>query len=90
MVSHLSADDLKGLKELYTNICPNRIFSTNPFKITKHKGGSSDISINHFNTLLSLIKGSKTFGESKNLLKLNYTNYVITLLQTIIVCFLLF
>jgi len=74
MVSHLAADKLTELKELYTNICPHHIFSTNPFKITKFKGGGSDISINHFNTLKSLIKGRKTFGESKNLLKLIQNN----------------
>ncbi len=85
MVSHLAADNLKGLKELYTNICPNQIFSTNPFKITKHKGGGRDISINHFNTLLSLIKGHKTFGESKNLLKLIRNNVTREMYENLLV-----
>ena len=83
MVSHLASDNLSGLKELYTNICPHQIFSTNPFKVTKHKGGGRDISINHFNTLLSLIKGRKTFGESKNLLKLIRNNVTRDMYETI-------
>ncbi len=74
MVSHLASGSLKELKKLYTNICPCDIFSNNPFIIKKHKGGGKDISINHFNTLLSIIKGRKTFGESKSLLKLIRNN----------------
>ena len=57
------------LKTIYTNVNQNTIFNNNPFVIRKVHG-EKVISINHLNTLWNFMKGRKTFGESKNLLKL--------------------
>ncbi len=69
MVTHLALGKVKELKTLYTNVCQKTIFSNCPFKIKKINNHKT-VSINHFNTLLSFIRGSKTFGESFNLKKL--------------------
>ncbi|MBU3012394.1 patatin-like phospholipase family protein [Polaribacter vadi] len=66
MVSHLSLGMLDELKELYTNVNQETIFSNNPFTIKK-VAGEKVVNINHFNTLINFIRGRKTFGESKNL-----------------------
>lgn len=66
MVSHLALGMLDELKELYTNVNQESIFSNNPFTIKKVHG-EKVISINHLNTLWNFINGRKTFGESKNL-----------------------
>ena len=69
MVSHLALGMLDELKELYTSVNQQAIFSNNPF-IVKKVDGVKVISINHLNTLWNFINGRKTFGESKNLRKL--------------------
>ena len=66
MVSHLALGMLDELKELYTNVNQETIFSNNPFTIKK-VAGEKVVNINHFNTLVNFIRGRKTFGESKNL-----------------------
>ncbi|NQX81667.1 MAG: patatin-like phospholipase family protein [Flavobacteriaceae bacterium] len=69
MVSHLAVGKLDDLHRIYTNIKQKSIFSNNPFKI-KTIDGVKNISISHKNVIWNLIKGRKTFGESKNLRKL--------------------
>ncbi|MGY0407496.1 MAG: patatin-like phospholipase family protein [Polaribacter sp.] len=69
MVSHLALGMLDALKELYTNVNQETIFSNNPFKIKK-VSGEKVVSINYLNTLWNILNGRKTFGESKNLRKL--------------------
>lgn len=66
MVSHLALGKLDELKEIYTNVNQETIFSNNPFHI-KMVAGEKVVSINHLNTLWNFINGRKTFGESKNL-----------------------
>lgn len=66
MVSHLALKMLDELKELYTNVNQEAIFSNNPFKIRK-VSGEKVVSINHLNTFWNFLNGRKTFGESKNL-----------------------
>ena len=73
MVSHLALGMVDDLKEIYTSVDQNTIFSNNPF-IIKKVHGEKVISINHLNTLWNFIKGRKTFGESKNLRKLIKTS----------------
>ena len=73
MVSHLALGMLKELKELYTNVNQDTIFSNNPFTIKK-VAGEKVVSISHFNTLWNLILKRKTFGESKNLRSLIRNN----------------
>jgi predicted patatin/cPLA2 family phospholipase len=66
MVSHLALGMLDELKELYTNVNQESIFSNSPFKI-KRIAGEKVITINHLNTFWNYLNGRKTFGESKNL-----------------------
>ncbi len=69
MITHLALGKVKELKQLYGNVSQSTIFSSCPFKIKKYKHYKT-VSINHFNTLLNILKGSKTFGESYNLKKM--------------------
>jgi predicted patatin/cPLA2 family phospholipase len=66
MVSHLALGMVDELKELYTNVNQESIFSNSPFKIKKI-AGEKVVSINHLNTFWNYLNGRKTFGESKNL-----------------------
>ena len=69
MVSHLALGKIDELKALYSNVNQKTIFNINPFKIRK-VAGEKVVSINHLNTLRNFFRGKKTFGESKNLLRL--------------------
>lgn len=69
LVPLLSIGEISKLKEVYTTVTQNSIFSRNPF-IIKKKNDEFEIKINHFNILLGFIKGSRTFGESKALRQL--------------------
>lgn len=69
LVSHLALQNVEKIKEVYTSVNQKSIFSNCPF-IIKKKFGEDTIEINHFNVLKNFWKGSKTFGESKNLSKL--------------------
>ncbi len=69
LVSHLALGKVDKVKEMYTSVNQNSIFSNCPFVIKK-KFGEEIIEINHWNVLKNFLKGSKTFGESKNLKKL--------------------
>lgn len=66
LVSHLALNEVDKVQDVFTNVSQNSIFSTCPF-IIKKKKGIETIGINHFNVLLNIIKGRKTFGESNNL-----------------------
>lgn len=66
MVSHLALKKVDKIKEVFTNVNQDSIFSSCPFLI-KRKWGIETIKINHINVLLNLLRGSKTFGESLNL-----------------------
>ncbi len=68
MISHLALGRIEQLKELYTNVNQNTIFSLNPF-IVKGRRSAKTVSINHFKVLWNLLRKGKTFGESKNLRK---------------------
>ena len=69
LVSHLALQKVDKIKEIYTSVNQNSIFSNCPF-IIKKRYGEDTIAINHFNVFRNFLKGSKTFGESKNLKKL--------------------
>ena len=68
LVSHLALGEILKLKNVFTNVNQKTIFSNSPF-IIKNKNGIESVSINHLNIIKNFIKGSKTFGESKNLRK---------------------
>jgi predicted patatin/cPLA2 family phospholipase len=69
LISHLALGKVDALKKLYTHVNQRSIFSNNPFFI-RRVHGEKVVMINHFNVLWNFIRGRKTFGESKNLLKL--------------------
>jgi len=69
MVSHLALGEIDALKTIYTGVNQRSIFNINPFKII-NKNGVTIVNIRHSATLLNFLRGSKTFGESKNLRKL--------------------
>ncbi|MCA0931633.1 patatin-like phospholipase family protein [Lutimonas saemankumensis] len=66
MLTHLALGKTLELQHIYSNVDQDSIFSICPFNIKKYKGHTL-VGINHFNTIRSFIKGSKTFGESKHL-----------------------
>lgn len=70
LISHLALHKVEKIKEVYTSVNQDSIFSACPFVIKKTKYGGKEIAINHFNVLKNFMKGSKTFGESHNLRKL--------------------
>jgi len=69
LVSHLALRKVEKIKDVYTSVNQKSIFSNCPF-IIKKKFGEDVIEISHFNVLKNFWRGSKTFGESKNLKKL--------------------
>ncbi|MDO6516885.1 Predicted phospholipase, patatin/cPLA2 family [Zobellia uliginosa] len=69
LISHLALQKIEKIKEVYTSVNQHSIFSNCPFTIQK-KHGVHTIGIDHWNVLKNFYKGRKTFGESRNLLKL--------------------
>ena len=69
LISHLALQKIEKIKEIYTSVNQESIFSNCPFVIQK-KHGVESIGIDHWNVLKNFYRGSKTFGESKNLLNL--------------------
>ena len=69
MVTHLALGKAEELKEIYSNVDQDTIFSICPFRIKKFRGHQV-VSINHLSTIRNFLRGSKTFGESYNLKKL--------------------
>ena len=83
MVSHLALGKIDALKSIYTQVNQRSIFDINPFRI-KNKNGVTIVNIRHTATILNFLKGSKTFGESKNLRKLISKNITRELYDTIL------
>lgn len=73
LISHLALQKLDELKNLYTNVDQQSIFSNNPFRI-RNVNGQKVVSINHLNTIWNFLNGRKTFGESKFLKDLIRSN----------------
>ncbi|MBT8210458.1 MAG: patatin-like phospholipase family protein [Eudoraea sp.] len=69
LISHLALQETEKIKNVYTSVTQDHIFSNCPFLI-QNKYGVANITINHWNVLKNFYRGSKTFGESHNLLKL--------------------
>lgn len=66
LISHLALNKTPKIRNVYTSVDQNSIFSNCPFFV-KRVHGYDQISINHFNVLKNIIRGRKTFGESQNL-----------------------
>jgi len=75
LVPLLSIGKIDVLKEIYSNVCQKHIFSSSPFIVKKDKLNNYTIKINHLKILMLFLKGSKTFGESKNLYQLIKNGY---------------
>lgn len=69
LIPHLALNKIEKIKNIYTSVDQHSIFSNRPFTIQK-KHGVASIGINHWNVFKNFYRGRKTFGESKNLLKL--------------------
>ncbi len=69
LVSHLALKKVEKIKKVYTNVNQHSIFNSCPFLI-KRKRGIETIKIHHLNVLRNILTGSKTFGQSHNLLSL--------------------
>ncbi len=69
LISHLALGKIEKIKNVYTSVDQDSIFSNCPFVIQK-KHGMDTIGINHWNVLKNFYKGSLTFGESHSLLDL--------------------
>jgi predicted patatin/cPLA2 family phospholipase len=67
LISHLALNNVEKIKDVYTSVRQDDIFSHRPFVIKKGKHGEMQIGIAHFKVLRNFIRGSKTFGESYNL-----------------------
>lgn len=76
LIPHLALGNLDKIHEVYTNVDMGKIFNVNPF-IIKNKDGVDIVTINHFSVLRQLFKRKRTFGESKNLLKLIKSHFPI-------------
>lgn len=74
LIPHLALNKAQKIKEIYTSVNQQSIFSNLPFHV-KRIHGYDQISINHWNVIRNFIKGKKTFGESsilKSLLQIAY------------------
>lgn len=69
LVSHLALKKVEKIKKVYTSVNQHSIFNSCPFLI-KRKRGIETIKIHHLNVLRNILTGSKTFGQSRNLLTL--------------------
>jgi predicted patatin/cPLA2 family phospholipase len=69
LISHLGLKKIDKIRNIYTSVTQESIFSNCPFTIER-KYGVATIGINHRNVLKNFLKGRKTFGESLNLLNL--------------------
>ncbi len=63
LIPLLSIGETDKLKQIYTSVTQNDIFSINPFIIRKKKG-EFNVRMNHLGILWMFLKGAKTFGES--------------------------
>ncbi len=70
LISHLALNKVDKIKEVYTSVNQQSIFSINPFIVKKGKYGSMEIAIRHLTILRNFLRRSKTFGESHNLREL--------------------
>jgi NTE family protein len=76
LISHLALGNIEKLHSIYTNVNMNQIFDINPF-IVKKKTRGNVVTINHFNVIRQLLKGKRTFGESRKLQEFIKSNLTI-------------
>lgn len=69
LIPQLAIGHIENIKKAYTNVTQKDVYNVCPFIIKENKEGKRFTKINHFNTLKMFLRGKKTFGEHKNLLK---------------------
>ena len=69
LVPQLSIGHIDEIKQAYTNVGQDDIYSICPFRIKENPRGELTTKINHFNTLRMFLTGKKTFGDHTALLK---------------------
>ncbi len=69
LICHLALGKVEKIKQVFTSVSQNDIFSLNPFTF-RPDGDSTKVKINHTNVIRQFIRGRKTFGESFKLKKL--------------------
>lgn len=77
LIPHLALGKINKIYDIYTNVNKDNIFNISPFVI-KEKKGVDIVTINHFNVVKQFIKGKRTFGESKKLLKYIQDNFTLS------------
>ena len=75
LISHLALGKVEKIKEVFTSVNQHSIFNHKPFTVKRTKHGGKEIGINHLSVLRNFLRGSKTFGESRNLRKLIRRNF---------------
>jgi len=83
LIPHLALGNIAEIHSIYTNVNMDKIFDINPF-IIKNKDGIEIVTINHFSVIWQFLRGKRTFGESKNLLKLIESSFPISNFNTLI------
>jgi NTE family protein len=76
LIPHLALGNIKQIHDIYTNVDMNEIFDINPF-VVKSRNGIDTVTINHLNVISQFVRGRRTFGESKKLLKYIKENFTI-------------
>jgi len=67
LVPHLSIGKIDKIKDMYTNVTQNDIYTVNPFVIKEDEDGELKASINHKSTVKMFLKKKKTFGDTSAL-----------------------
>ena len=83
LISHLALQKVEKIREVFTSVNQNSIFSNRPFRIRKTKYGGKEIVIDHFGVLRNFLSGSKTFGESHSLRRLISNSFTLEEFETL-------
>lgn len=68
LVPLLALKKLDRLKEAYTSVTQEDIFTVNPFKVVQNKNGVTKVEINLWNVFKNIVlREQNTFGDSSNL-----------------------
>lgn len=71
LVPFLAVKQLDKLKDVYTSVKQDDIFSVNPFKVKQDKNGVTKVGINYWNVFKNIvIRKQNSFGDASNLRKL--------------------
>ncbi len=74
LLSHLALGKIEKIRNIYSSVTNDDIFSSHPFRIRK-KYGEDWVTINHLNVVKRFFKKEKTFGESRKLRELIGRSY---------------